>query len=516
MHLIPFSKEYSSLSGKFVLQDDSQIFCHPIFRDVVQGFIDEINGLGKNVQLTQDYEKATILFCLPAEDVRLSDQGYNVACSEHLLSVYTSSQQGAFYAIQTLRQLFCLDEGSDQLVCDACEIRDNPKYQWRGLELDIARHFFDKETIKKVINLMAKIKLNKLFLHVSDDQGYRLESEKFPLLNSVGSCRQGSEVHEKGRRYVDQVPVCGYLTKQDVKELVEYASARFVDVVPKINVPGHSLAILASYPHLGCQGAYKVAQTWNTTKDALCAGDDQTYEFLESLLDEITSMFSSDYVHLCNTNFNKERWHNCKKCQEKMSQLKLRDEDHLQKHFFNHFVDYLAQKGKTVLCDNDAPCTLPEQVVCQHWSRIRSHATKRHVKNGGQVLLSDYRRFSLDFPHKVLSAKKVYKFRATKFIKDKSLILGKICRLSTEYVNDQYKLFYNLFPRLWAFSENAWGTNNNYASFVKRAKEMEHVYQNKQIVFARDVLSKRSGVSKTEIKKFLLSPNDEVNKSKNV
>ena len=173
MHLIPFSKDYISLSGKFTLNDDTAIFCHPSFANVVQKFIDEINGLGKNVSFTDDYEKATIMFCLPAEDVSLSNEGYNIACSEKLLSVFASTEVGVFYAIQTLRQLFSLDKGCADLICDACEIHDDPKYLWRGLQLDIARHFFGKETIKKVINLMEKLKLNKLIFHCSDDQGNR-------------------------------------------------------------------------------------------------------------------------------------------------------------------------------------------------------------------------------------------------------------------------------------------------------------------------------------------------------
>src|SRR5690606_16952956 len=223
---------------------------------------------------------------------------------------------GVFYAVQTMRQLLPPEALGSELASNinwtmpAVEIEDVPRFAWRGHLFDCCRHFFDVETVKRTIDLLALHKMNRLHWHLTEDQGWRLEIKRYPKLTEVGAWRTEADGSSYG----------GYYTQEDVREIVEYAAARHIVVVPEIEMPGHSSAVLASYPFLGCTGGpYKVENGWGIFHDVYCAGSDETFVFIKNVLDEVMQMFPSQYIHIGGDECPKTRWEQCPRCQARIA-----------------------------------------------------------------------------------------------------------------------------------------------------------------------------------------------------
>lgn len=476
MNIIPKPHKFAKLGGEFTINVQTKLFADEIFQAQAQRFANLVQAsCGFLPSFAENIADAQILFTY---NEKCRSEEYFLMISEGVATVSAADVNGCFYAVETLRQLFALDAKQESVTYNNCYIEDRPKFVYRGLSVDICRHFFPLETLKQIVDLMARVKLNKLHLHLSDDQGFRLEIEKYPLLNSVGSIRGGSEVLKNGVRSVDETPVSGYLSKQQAKELVAYAAERCVEVIPELDVPGHAVAMIAAYPHLSCEGTeVEVRKRWGISKDILCAGNDETYRFVEDVLDEICEIFPSAYVHLGGDEAPKDRWCNCKKCREKLAELKLDNFDQLQTYMVEQFRTYLENKGKTVICWNDGLTkNASQQIVSQVWRRVHSANGKKQANRGRKIVLSPFFHMYFDYPYAMTPLKKTYKFNPLKGVKkDKAQnVLGVEGTMWTEYVCSEEKLYFNLLPRMLALSEVAWGTNTG--EFAKRANAYYKLY----------------------------------------
>jgi hexosaminidase len=259
---------------------------------------------------------------------------------------------GLFYGVQTLIQLLPLEHaGTAELPCLAIE--DYPRFGYRGLHLDVCRHFFSVEMIKQYIDLMAAYKLNTFHWHLTDDQGWRIEIKKYPKLTSVGSLRAQTVIgnyHDRTPQQYDNTPYGGFYTQDQIRDVVKYAAERYINVVPEIEMPGHSTAALAAYPEFGCEPdkQYQVAQTWGVFHDIYCPTD-KTFAFLEDVLTEVMELFPSKYIHIGGDETPKDAWQRSAYCQALIKRLKLKNEHGLQSYFIQRIEKFVNSKGRSII-----------------------------------------------------------------------------------------------------------------------------------------------------------------------
>jgi len=259
----------------------------------------------KDAEANNDSKNEIFLF---TDGVRhdLGDEGYLLQAEADRISIRAAKPAGIFYGLQTLRQL--IQNGHDNVkVVPAVKIQDKPRFKWRGMMLDVGRHFYPVEFVKRFIDLLALHKMNVFHWHLTDDQGWRIEIKKYPKLHEIGSQRTGSQTAEDQNR-IDSKPHDGFYRQEEIKEVVAYAASRFITVVPEIEMPGHSLAALASYPELGCAGGpYEIQTTWGIKKDVFCGGNEAVYTFLEDVLSEVIELFPSPVIHIGGDEVPKDR-----------------------------------------------------------------------------------------------------------------------------------------------------------------------------------------------------------------
>ena len=478
MKILPNPQKLENISGSFYLDGNSKVYAAGEFDKQVARFLDLVeSSCDFRLQRTDVIEEAQIIF---NHMEQCPNEGYVVMISQGVATVSASSEVGCFYAVETLRQLFNLDVKQEGVTCANCYVEDAPKFEYRGLLVDVCRHFFGLDTLKQIVELMSQVKLNKLHLHLSDDQGFRLQIDKYPQLVAVGSNRQGSEVVKDGKRFVDEIPYGGYLTKDDVRALVAFAAEHNVEVIPEIDVPGHFVAALAAYPELSCTGTVsEVRKSWGISKDVLCAGNDASYDFVRDVLDEVCELFPSKFVHLGGDEVPKDRWCNCRLCRERMSELKLDDFDELQTYMVEQFRLHLEQKGKQVICWNDGVTkSASNEIISQVWQPFKQKSAAKKTKTGRKVIISPYFYTYFDLPYALTPLSKTLKLNPYKGVSKKARanVLGVEGTVWTEYIDSEDKLFFQLLPRLDALAECAWGSKK--AGFYKRVQQRLSLYQN--------------------------------------
>lgn len=482
MKIIPQPRKIEKISGQFNIENGDVIFCDKQFLCQVQRFVHMVERSAEmSLAFTEDIGEAKIIF---SYDESTPAEGYFIMLSQGVATIKCGSSKGCFYAIETLRQIFNLDVEQDSIACANCYIEDAPKFAHRGLLIDICRHFFGVDTLKQIVDLMSQVKLNKLHLHLSDDQGFRIQIDKYPLLNTIGSTRAGSEVVASGKKYVDDEIVEGYLTKSDVKEIVEYSAERNVEIIPEIDLPGHFVAALAAYPEYCCTGQVsEVRKQWGISKDILCAGNDKTYTFVCDILDEVAELFPSQYFHLGGDEAPKDRWCNCKLCRERLSELGLTDFEELQTHMMEVFRKHLEQKGKTVICWNDGMTDCADKdIIMQVWKPFTTKQGAREANKGRKVIMSPFASLYFDYPYAMTPLSKTWRYNPLKGVKKAfaANILGVEACLWTEHVANTDKLYFNLLPRMDALAECAWGYRG--VNFGKRLRKRIEVYDKKELI----------------------------------
>ena len=374
----------------------------------------------------------------------LPEEGYGLRIEETKVTVTASTDRGAVFG---LTELFLrLEEGQAAL----CQIKDGPKYPHRGLSLDCVRHFFPICEVEKILEQMALVKMNTLHFHLSDDQGWRIESRRFPELHR----RSGT-----------------YYTHEELRHLVAFAKSRGIDVIPEIDLPGHTTAILAAYPELGCTGDRpELATGGGIYNTILCAGNDEVFRFLEELLPEIMELFPDRRFHIGGDEAPKTQWSRCPHCRKRLEELGGTDFEALQTDFTRRLIRILEQQGKTPICWNEAlKGGLSEGLTVQYWTVDGWEHMRRYIRSGKPWIYSSMYETYLDYPYAMTPMGKLYRLRLPR----KPGLLGPEAALWTEHISTPEKLHRQLFPRLYALGELGWrGGHGSRRSFYRRMEAL--------------------------------------------
>jgi len=389
------------------------------------------------------------------------EEGYALDVTPGALIVRAAAPGGLQRGVQTIRQMLPV-KGAPEIPC--LTMVDRPRFPWRGYHLDCCRHFMDKDFVKRYIDLIAYHKLNRLHWHLTEDQGWRIAIDKYPKLAEVAAWREGAD----GGRYG------GIYTKDDIREIVAYATARGIVIVPEIEMPGHSQAALAAYPELSCTGGpFKVGTEWGVFKDVYCAGNDQVFGFLEGVLSEVVELFPGEYIHIGADECPKDRWKACPKCQARIKKEKLKDEFALQTWFVGRMARWLQKRGKTVIAwDEILEGGAPKGVIVQAW-RGHEHG-ERAAREGSDIIVSPYSHVYFDYDTKYFDLRLVHSFDPVPPglpAELNSRVLGTEGLLWTEGA-PQETVDSKTFPRLCAVAEVGWSPVNgkDWPEFQERCR----------------------------------------------
>ncbi|OHB58677.1 MAG: hypothetical protein A2Y12_14190 [Planctomycetes bacterium GWF2_42_9] len=391
-------------------------------------------------------------------------EGYELEITPEIISVSASSSAGVFYAIITLRQLLEGQRISNRMSLKCCNIVDMPRFLWRGSLLDICRHYFDTDFIKRYIDILSYHKMNRFHLHLTDDQAWRVEIKRYPELSE----RAGFRIDD-GKKYG------GFLTQDDIRELIAYAKERHIMIIPEIEMPGHAFAALSVFPGLSCSGGpFRIEAKWGVYEDVYCAGNDNSFEFLENVLDEVTELFDSPYIHIGGDECKKDRWNACPKCLKRVEDEKLKNLDELQSYFIKRIQKFLDTKNKIMIgWDEIIEGGLADNAIVQIWRGDGVDAGLRCAQEGHKVIMSPARHCYLNHKYDILPMKQSYEFDPVpKDLKDEFIdnIIGIEANVWTEYIPDIETFEFQIFPRFCGLSEIAWSAHDliNHENYQNR------------------------------------------------
>jgi hexosaminidase len=462
-----------------VIYDATTLDAKDFFIDYLKTYYD-LELKCKTIKDDSQRDKQQNAIILSKENKTASTSEYKLSCKPNSI-VISGSPEGVFYGIQTLIQLLPLNKQSIEVP--AVEIFDAAQFSYRGLHLDVARHFFSIDFIKRYIDYLALHKMNVFHWHLTDDQGWRIEIKKFPRLTEIGSRRSQTLVGPYGTNHYDGIHYGGYYTQEEIKSIVQYAAKRFITVIPEIEMPGHCMAALASYPHLGCtKGPYDVMQTWGVSEDAFCAGNDSTYQFLEQVLDEILPLFPSKYIHIGGDECAKDRWQKCNVCLQKMKTENLPNEHALQSYFVGKIENYINSKGKKIIgWDEILEGGLAANATVMSWRGVDGGIAAAKLKH--DVIMTPGTPLYFDHSQSINedsitqggynSLQMVYEYNPIPSVLDSifhKYIIGAQANMWTEYMGNEDKVEYMLFPRISGLSEALWCSpqNKNWNRFQKK------------------------------------------------
>ena len=403
-------------------------------------------ALNKNISVYRNGKQNIIL---QTDDSFENEEGYTIFCAEGTITVTAKNDTGIFYAIQTLKQIFL--QSADEIP--AFEIEDYPRFSYRGYLLDCGRYFYSVEDVKRVVDFLALHKFNVLHWHLTEDQGWRIEIKKYPLLTQKGSKRSHTNFNHK--------PHGGFYTQEEIKEIVDYCHRKHIKVIPEFDIPGHNVSSIACYPHLACfERNLEVATHWGVKRDILCAGKETTYQFVYDVLDEIMELFPDKIIHIGGDEAFKERWRICPNCQKAIKENGLRDEDDLQMFFMTKIDNYLKSKGfSSIMWGNDTgggtEALSPDITWTVYKAATNESAINSELQRGRKLINSKNRPYYLDWPYGWNSLKDICDDSGALTDNDTDTI-GLEASMWTEYVPDMKRLEFLTFPRLGAISEKAW------------------------------------------------------------
>jgi len=398
-----------------------------------------------------------------------SKEGYSIIISKFKIEIKGNSSEGVMRGIQTLRQLFVADFHKN-LKRDAWQvplisIKDTPKFKHRGMLFDSGRHFFEVAIVKKYIDLLALYKMNVFHWHLTEDQGWRIAIEKYPKLTEIGAFRTQKDSTNYG----------GFYTKEQVKEIVAYATERHITVIPEIELPGHSLAALASYPELSCTGnTVEVTNEWGVFKEIYCAGNEETFTFLEDVLTEVMELFPSEYIHIGGDEAPKLRWEACSKCQKRIKDENLADEHELQSYFIQRIEKFLHKNNRKIIgWDEILEGGLSPTATVQSWRGENGGIVA--ANNNQFAIMSPTSHCYFDYGIETTDLEKVYNFNPipSELAPEKhQFIIGSECNLWSEHIPNEENLDSKVFPRIFAMSEVLWTypKDRNFLEFYNRVQ----------------------------------------------
>ena len=503
-HVVPLPESIKISGGKpFILNASS---------DIVYAHGDSL--LKRNAIFLAEYVKKSVGLSLVVQSHSLKsdgniflridkkingDEAYKIEIDKHNIIVSGKTANGVFYGIQTLRKSLPIIQHAENVVMPSAMISDTPRFAYRGMMLDVARHFFPVDFVKEYIDLLALHNMNTFHWHLTDDQGWRIEIKKYPLLTKIGSIRKHTTLG-RNSSLNDDTQYGGFYTQQQAREIVEYAKERYITVIPEIDMPGHMLGALAAYPELGCTGGpYQVSGNWGVFDDILCAGNEKTYQFIQDVMDELMDIFPSKYIHLGGDEAPKTRWTTCEKCQGLIKSLGIKGdkectaENRLQGYLVSRIEKYLNQKGRKIIgWDEILEGDVQKSATIMSWRGVDGGIKASRLGHDAIMTPVSYCYFDYYQTDKTwneplliggnLNIEKTYSYQPVPdslTAAEKKHIIGVQANLWTEYIVCPSLAEYQVLPRMAALSEVQWMQydKKNYADFRKRLERLLQVYK---------------------------------------
>ncbi len=473
--------------------------------------LEELVGIRPSVAAgTSEDAKDNVYFTLGLQDGR--KEAYSINVSSDGILVQAVAPEGIYRATRTLLKSVGTEKTSS-VEFPSAEVSDWPRFGYRGLMLDVSRHFSDVEMVKRTIDMLALHQLNIFHWHLTDDQGWRIEIKSHPELTEVGAWRDdtvvgrylgGTDYPTDGKRHG------GFYTQEQIREIVAYAKERYIEIIPEIDLPGHTSAVLAAYPQLGCEDKeYKVANRWGVIRDVLCAGNPASLDLFKDIMNEVCELFPGKYIHLGGDECVKERWKACPKCQKKIKELGLKDgnryskEDYLQSWFMGEVASFVQSKGKRVIGWDEILEGVPmDDSVIMSWRGTEGGITA--AKMGHDVVMTPTSDMYFDQSQTLASqleeipvggfinVMKVYSYEplpASLTPEQQKHILGCQANVWCEYMPEERIRQYQILPRLAALSEVQWTMpeRKNYKDFLKRLPKMLSIYDHYGYNYAKHI-----------------------------
>ncbi len=473
--ILPRPLQFEPAVGAFTLDSGTVIVADTLNKwnaTYLQESLQALSGQHFSIQDGETGAGPFIHLRLGGDRAQLGREGYRLVIGPAGIDIEAPEPAGVLYGIQSLRQLFPPTAFSLPYSIAACTVIDRPRFAWRGFMLDEGRHFMGKETVLQLLDQMALQKLNVFHWHLTEDQGWRIEIKRFPRLTEIGSKRAGTSRGFRGAH--NGIPHEGFYTQDEIRAVVEYAALRNILVVPEIEFPGHSLAALAAYPELSCSGGpFEVCTHFGILPELYCAGNEEVFTFLEGVLDEILALFPSPYIHIGGDEAPKSRWKKCPKCQQRIRDEGLKDENELQVYFTNRIADYLTRRGRRIIGWNQIlGQNLALSAIPQWWIGNEKQFW-RALEAGHDGILSAYLETYLDHSHALTSLRRAYRYEPvppTLGPQAAKHVLGLEAPLWAEFVRSKARLDYQVYPRLTAYAETGWTARElkDYADFRAR------------------------------------------------
>ncbi|TXK26311.1 family 20 glycosylhydrolase [Pontibacter qinzhouensis] len=513
--VIPKPVKLTQQIGNFVVRSTTKIYVDPkndqlkaIGLSLAQE-LKKVSAIAPEVVQGQPTSKTDnyIYLTLTQPIDTLGQEGYNLKVQPAQIVLAANTPQGIFLGTQTIRQLLPTKGAATMVSIPAVEIADKPRYSWRGMHLDVSRHFFPVEFVKKYIDYLAMHKMNTFHWHLTDDQGWRIEIKKYPKLTEVGGYREGTLIghYSDQPHQFDNKRYGGYYTQEQIKEVVKYAQERYVTVVPEIEMPGHAVAALTAYPELSCTGGpFKVEGLWGVFDDVFCAGNEQTFQFLEDVMTEVIALFPSKIIHIGGDESPKVRWKECPKCQKRIATEKLKDEHELQSYFVQRMEKFLNAKGRTIIgWDEILEGGLAPNAYVMSWQGTEggiAAAKQNHyvvMTPGSHVYFNYYQGEASLEPLSIggyVPLRKVYSFEPTPdelSESEKKYILGAQANLWSEYIHTTDEVEYMVLPRMSALAEVLWtpAKQKNWDDFTARMQQQYKRYDAMGATYAKSAFN---------------------------
>jgi len=489
-YLIPEPISQKQAPGYFELNGKTTVFYSSASSkkdaEIFNEYLMQYYGFKLKIEPVSSFKKGNCIWLEPDVTKSLPVEGYSLNISSEEIRIQGDAS-GIFYALQTIKQLLPASH-QNKLLLPMLKITDYPRFSWRGMHLDVSRHFFPKEFIKKYIDFLALYKMNTFHWHLTDDQGWRIEIKKYPKLTEIGGYRSGTLIgaYRNSPHKFDTIRYGGYYTQADIKEIVAYAADRHVTIVPEIEMPGHALAALTAYPEFSCTGGpFEVQKLWGVFDDVFCPKE-ETFKFLEDLLSEVMELFPGKYIHIGGDEVPKTRWKNCNHCQSLMKKETLKNEEELQSYFITRIEKFVNSKGRNIIgWDEILEGGLAPNAAVMSWRGVDggiAAAKQNHyvvMSPGAYCYFDHYQGNPKSEPLAIggyTTVEKVYSYEPIPSElneQQQKYILGAQANVWTEYIGSTSQVEYMIFPRMCALAEVLWSPKDyrNWDQFKNRLIE---------------------------------------------
>ena len=495
-NIIPEPTEQTIKQGYFSINENPNIISEFEFNSaatLLKNTIKELNSI------SEKKSKNVIIF---SKNKKLDLEEYTLDINSDEIIIEASSHLGAIYACQSLKQLILLNNTKGSVKIQSQFIKDSPRFKYRGMHLDVGRHMYSIDFIKKYIDGLSMFKFNNFHWHLTEDQGWRIEIEKYPELNNVGSYRDSTLIgHYTDKPWqFDKTRYGGFYTKDEIKEVVGYAEKRGINVIPEIEMPGHSQAAISAYPEFGCTGDnVGVAPLWGVFKDIYCSKN-ETFDFLEEIIDEIVELFPGKYIHIGGDEAPKTNWKACGNCQNVIDREKLKDEHELQSYFITRMEKYINAKGKQIIgWDEILEGGLAPNATVMSWRGVSGgiEAAKMNheviMTPNATCYFDHYQAKNTDNEPLAIGGytpiEEIFNYEPIPSELDESLhkyVIGAQGNVWTEYMKTSNQVEYMVFPRIFALSEVVWSKNKpSFEVFEKKVVDFYPILEDMDINYSK-------------------------------